>query len=220
MATISTTILKIWFNEFNAEYFDNKLSMPTLQVKTCKSYLGKCYPSRRLIIISNFYNRPAHDIRQTLIHEMIHLYNWYFDSKYIGHGIPFKRKAREINNKGDWGIARCCHITNEVKQTATAKSSKSVYAFAVNTHEHKGKLHFSLISHDAFESGKYKRTLEYFNSRGWQVSVFKTNTTHYPTARICRSQVHGDYRLIEDIQKDIDTRKLKPMDSSICTRAI
>ena len=220
MATISTMTLKGWFNEFNAEYFDNKLSMPTLQVKTCKSYLGKCYPSRRLIIISNFYDRPAHDIRQTLIHEMIHLYNWYFDSKYIGHGIPFKRKAREINNKGNWGIARCSHITNEVKQTATTSSCRPAYALAVNTHEHRGKLHFSLISYDVFERGGYKRTLEYFNSRGWQVSVFITNTEHYPTATICRSRVHGDYRFVEDIQKDITTRKLIPMENSICKKAL
>lgn len=218
--TLTTAELRLWFKEFNNEYFEGKLPMPSLQIKRCTSYLGKCFPSRKLIIMSVFYDRSKRDLRETFLHEMIHLYNWLFDSRYIGHGIPFKRKAREINNKGGWHIARCSAVPTEVKAKATAKTIKSVYAIAVNTHQHIGKLHFSILSYSAFESGTYTSTLEYFNKQGWEVSVFKTSTKHYPTAKVCRSRVYGNYLRTEDIQRDIDNKKLIPIQILSVKRAI
>lgn len=205
---LTTTELRMWFKEFNAEYFDNKLSMPTLQIKKCKSYLGICYPSRKIITISNFYSRSRHDFRETLIHEMIHLYNYNYDSRYIGHGTPFKSKAREINYKGGWNISRCSNVPKEVKETATAINDKLAYAFVINDYQHYGKLHFSLVSYDAYRKGKYHHIIDYFNKKGWELSIFVTRTTHYPTARVCRSKVYGHYIRKEDIQRDIDCKKL------------
>jgi predicted SprT family Zn-dependent metalloprotease len=209
--TLTTAELKIWFNEFNKEYFGNKLPMPTLKIKKCTSYLGKCFPSRKLIIMSVFYNRSKHDFRETFLHEMIHLYNWLYDSRYIGHGLPFKRKAKEINHKGGWNIARCSAVPNDVKEKATAKTIKDVYALAINTHQHRGKLHFSIISNSAFESGRYKSTLDYYTKQGWDISVYKTSTKHYPTAKVCRTRIYGNYLRIEDIKKDIECKKLTPI---------
>ena len=49
---LTTTELRMWFKEFNAEYFDNKLSMPTLQIKKCKSLSWYM-----LSITKNHYNQ-------------------------------------------------------------------------------------------------------------------------------------------------------------------
>lgn len=209
--TLTTAELRIWFKEFNEEYFEGKLPMPSLQIKRCTSYLGKCFPSRKLIIMSVFYDRSRCDLRQTFLHEMIHLYNYYFDSRYIGHGLPFKRKAKEINHKGGWSIARCSAVPKEVKAKATAKTIKNVYAFAINTHKHIDKLHFSIISSSAFESGTYDSTLDYYEKQGWEISVFKTSTMYYPNAKVCRSRIYGNYIRKEDIQNDIDIKKLTPI---------
>lgn len=209
--TLTTTDLRLWFKEYNNLYFEGKLPSPSFQIKRCTSYLGKCWPTRKLIVMSTFYNRSERDLRQTFIHEMIHLYNYYFDERYVGHGTPFKRKANEINRKGGWNIKRCSYVPQDAKEEIKPKVSKMVYALAVNTHQHYGKLHFSLISKESFEKGQYKHTLEYFKSQNWQVSLFKTSTRHYPSARVCRKRVHGNYLRTTDIENAIMHNKLIPI---------
>jgi predicted SprT family Zn-dependent metalloprotease len=220
--TLTLTDLNKWFNEFNAEYFDSKLPKQRLQIKSSKSYLGIIYYGKNTIIISNYYKRTEWDFKQTLLHEMIHLYNKVFDNGYRGHGKPFKEKAAEINRKGNWNIARCADISSDktIKQEIAPKANKRAYAIVIDDYVHSGKLHFSILSPTAFENGTYARLLERYKNKGWRISLFTTQTKHYPTARVCRTRVYGHYKRREDIQKDIDSRKLLPISLVSYAKAI
>jgi predicted SprT family Zn-dependent metalloprotease len=220
MDTLTRQTLKEWYKQYNAEYFGGRLPFCTLNVKSCKSYLGICYPKKRTISISTFYKRDERGYRETLIHEMIHLWNYLYDSNYIGHGKPFKRKAAEINKKGGWNIQRCSDISAEEKQTASAKRNESVYAIVIDTNSIDGKLHFSIVSSSSYDNGQYRNTLRMFTDKGWKISVFMTATEHYPTYRVCRKTISGKYRTRQSIQKEISENKLYPMTSFLYKKAI
>lgn len=220
MDTLTTRTLNEWFNEYNNLYFEGKLPKPRFGVKRCKSYLGKCFPTKKTIYMSTFYKRSERGYRETFIHELIHLWNWYQDFCYIGHGKPFKKKAEEINRKGGWNIARCSAIDNEERQTATAKKVVPVYALVIDTNESKDNLHFSIINSQSYDKGEYKNTLRMYADKGWKISLFIASTKNYPTYRVCRTSVTGKYRKRSDIQKDIDDNKLFPMTSFLYKKAI
>jgi hypothetical protein len=153
---------------------------------------------------------------------MIHLYNKVFDNGYRGHGKPFKAKAAEINRKGGWKIARCSDISSDktIKQDVAPKTNKRAYAIVIDDCAHVGRLHFSLLSPTAFENGTYARLLERYKNKGWRISLFTTQTKYYPTARVCRKNVYGNYKRREDIQSDIDNRKLLPISLVSYAKAI
>lgn len=220
MDTLTRQTLKEWYKQYNAEYFGGRLPFCTLNVKSCKSYLGICYPKKRTISISTFYKRDERGYRETLIHEMIHLWNYLYDFNYIGHGKPFKRKAAEINKKGGWDIQRCSDISAEEKQTATAKRNESVYAIVIDTNSIDGKLHFSIVSSSSYDNGQYRDTLRMFTDKGWKISVFMASTINYPTYRVCRKTISGKYRTRQSIQKEINENKLYPMTSFLYKKAI
>ena len=220
MDTLTKSTLKTWFKEYNTEYFDGRLPFPTLNVKSCKSYLGICYPKKRIINISTFYKRNERAYRETLLHEMIHLWNYCYDFNYMGHGKPFKRKANEINKKGGWNIQRCGDISAEEKQTASVKKKESVYAIVIDTNSIDGKLHFSIVSSNSYDNGQYRDTLRMFTDKGWKISVFMTSTINYPTYRVCRKTISGLYRTKQEIQKEINENKLYPMTSFLFKKAI
>ena len=97
------------YKVFNMLYFDNILPKPDEGIifivtnsKKIKS-LGSSYPTSPYKIRINFrYDLPEIEWEDTLIHEMIHI--WEFLMGYSGgHGKTFKRKAKEINKYG-WNI--------------------------------------------------------------------------------------------------------------------
>ena len=121
MATFTISDLCKWYDEFNAKYFDNELTRCTIQINKTKRALGQfCrkndwYSTRCFIRISNYLDRPIKDVQNTLIHEMIHQWQWV-NFYHCDHGTTFKQKAREINKDG-WNIARCnstegCEVNN------------------------------------------------------------------------------------------------------------
>ncbi len=114
MNTLTVPILKNMFIKFNNMYFDNKLKMPIIKLSNTKSYLGYCtYVPQLIIKISTYFNRDMHDIETTMVHEMIHLWQYYNNCR-DGHGKSFKRKAAEINAQGLHYISRCSLIGENV----------------------------------------------------------------------------------------------------------
>ena len=90
---ITTKILKERFIEYNKRYFDDKLPMVDFRRhRTGNPFARLNTPNNGNLSISfsTVYNWNDKLIRDTLIHEMIHLYlvvnkkEWIFD-----HGIPF-----------------------------------------------------------------------------------------------------------------------------------
>ena len=104
------------FNEFNSCYFNNEL--PVISIKLCssKSYAGIFMQPRGTkrqahIKISTFYKFPNIEIENTLVHEMVHL--WQYTNNYKDwHGDSFKRRAAEINKKGVHTVENSINVSS------------------------------------------------------------------------------------------------------------
>lgn len=111
MKTADITIPNIIarFNQFNKEYFNNELKIPNFRISTTKTVLGQCSIKKNIptISISNYYDVEDVELNNTLIHEMIHLYQWQVYKK-MSHLDTFKSKANEIYSlsNGLYSISR------------------------------------------------------------------------------------------------------------------
>jgi hypothetical protein len=74
--------------------------IPNLVVRRCKSHprtrLGSASPWENKIIVAAYPGQDAADVRETLIHELVHIYCGYDRSdKRHWHGTEFRSKFRE-----------------------------------------------------------------------------------------------------------------------------
>lgn len=120
MMTISQ--LENAFNEFNKFYFGGVL--PKVIIKYCnsKGYVGLfCPPKYKTelctIKITKYYEMPNQSIEETLIHEMIHLWQ-YINGHYDYHGKSFKEMMNKINAIGKHNIT----VTDKQKYDASIYS--------------------------------------------------------------------------------------------------
>ena len=113
--------LRNWYNTFNKQYFKGELKIPILGISHTRRALGDFGGIGNLprIRISTYFQRTKHSFQQTLLHEMIHLWQWQFKMVDKNHGFDFKRKAREINKDG-WGISRTSILTEEEMDSAAS----------------------------------------------------------------------------------------------------
>lgn len=119
-ATVLLTLdtLNVWFDRFNDSYFGGALERPVFRITRAASYLGNFQGYRRkppVIRLSVFYDRGEDALRTTLLHEMIHL--WQF--RTLGkpdHGASFKAKAADIYSRsgGEYAITRRTPVDGEV----------------------------------------------------------------------------------------------------------
>lgn len=94
--------LRNWYNTFNKQYFNGELKTPILGISHTRRALGDFggFGNLPRIRISTYFQRTKHSFQETLLHEMIHLWQWQFKMVDKNHGFDFKRKAREINKDG------------------------------------------------------------------------------------------------------------------------
>jgi len=110
---INPSHLTDFFHELNKEYFNSELPLPVIRWNTrLRSSAGRFIPSRKMNLI--FFSKrvelpPAieiayylknhkdslYHIKDTIAHEMIHYWLWYFKKPY-GHTAEFKKKMREM----------------------------------------------------------------------------------------------------------------------------
>ena len=131
---VTTDFIKSSFDKFNKEYFNGALVTPTFEVSHCRRALGdfrRRYKYYR-IRVSDYYIRSQRDIEQTILHEMIHLYQNQFNCRDKSHGIDFKEKAFDINCKGGWHISRLtstkgCQVNPKYTKSVSRNKSKESY---------------------------------------------------------------------------------------------
>jgi len=90
------TQINKWFDEFNSVVFSNKLPKVKIIFSNTRRQLGQFYwgPTRGIgIKISLFYDRNEEGFRNTLLHEMCHLYCYKQGWVHEGHGENWKRIA-------------------------------------------------------------------------------------------------------------------------------
>lgn len=117
---ITTDYVVDMFNTFNYRYFENKLHLDTyikVKVYPYKHVLGsveasgqfnkstgKCSAIVKQFSISNYFDRSEYTYCNTILHEMIHVYQYQVLNVCDGHGDSFTKKMKEINKYG-WEIS-------------------------------------------------------------------------------------------------------------------
>ena len=190
------------FKKYNTLYFDNELPMPDkfkigrgVQRLGCFQTRGR-FPYQKTSIMVSQYNglRTQQDIDHTLIHEMIHLWQWnyhYTDT----HGESFKRKAWDIHlkSKGEFNITTT-HNGVRLEATATAanlpqmKTSQTIYVCAVYN---KKNNYYMLVGSSNVDAVAWKRFFlnypESYDLLGWWESndkdLLKLNRNRFKSQR-------------------------------------
>ncbi len=115
---LTAKLLREWFVQFNAEYFNNRLPLPQLTVSNARTQLGqfRCRKVRMGLFrgyqltgfgikVSDYYQLTERDYQQTLLHEMIHYYIAYTGVRDSSpHGHLFRQLAQHISEQGGWNI--------------------------------------------------------------------------------------------------------------------
>lgn len=102
------------FDKANRKYFQTRLPRVELRLGSAMRSFGnflflksslaspRRYPDDCRIIISGYYDRPYKEVMDTLVHEMIHLYIWYYNLQDSSpHGHIFRKIMSNINTDSD-----------------------------------------------------------------------------------------------------------------------
>lgn len=97
--------LGVLFNDFNEAYFGNILPMPSFRIMHSVNLLGyfsyvpgSMPGTTEVIEMSDFYDYTGDQLRDILVHEMIHYYLSYVGKEICpSHGRAFMNMARRLN---------------------------------------------------------------------------------------------------------------------------
>ena len=106
---ITEEIIEEKFKEYNKEYFNNELPKPkfgllktyrTCGYFSCKKIIGKRKLKGQRIDISVYYDWDEDELKNVIIHEMIHYYlaHKHIDNE-LTHGEAFTDMANDFNEK-------------------------------------------------------------------------------------------------------------------------
>ena len=114
MVKVTRYILEDLFDEYNKLYFEGKLVKPQLATYLGESTMGIFNVSERhgkvrtKIMIARNVLYTQEDLRDVLIHEMIHLYVYQEIGHDYGHKKPFLDKMNELNTLYGLDIRKDC----------------------------------------------------------------------------------------------------------------
>lgn len=136
---VTTSWISSNYNKFNNLYFGGTL--PNIKFKTNHSKTSWGFASFRFdwtndtiipeaITISNYYDSPEEVKIQTLLHEMIHIADYFWHPEhfirngrrvsgrsYNAHGYWFKEEARRISKESGYKVAN--YVTREEVEAST-----------------------------------------------------------------------------------------------------
>ena len=120
------------FHTYNEDYFGGILPMPRFKIRHGWYTLGyfHCYPDAPLgttetIEISDFYDYTNEQLRDIIIHEMIHYYLYYTgEDPNCRHGKAFKRMANQFNTRYGMNITPTIDISRMKSSENVNKISK------------------------------------------------------------------------------------------------
>lgn len=122
LADFSVPVISKKFDDFNKKYFNGQLTKPEFKLTLSRKSLGKCSAKAKgftmehdyTISISTFYEVSENDMENTLIHEMIHLYQHQILKEKMNHKTSFKDYAKKVYeaSNGKYDISRCSSRAN------------------------------------------------------------------------------------------------------------
>ena len=111
---VTERIIEQKYREYDKAYFNDELPIPrfgllksytTCGYFSCRKIIGKRRVKGPLLEISVYYDWKEEDLKNVIVHEMIHYYLAY---KHIDngltHGDAFKEMASDFNTKYDLNI--------------------------------------------------------------------------------------------------------------------
>ena len=119
---ITEEIIADKFEEYNKTYFNYELPTPrfgllksyrTCGYFSCKKEKGKRRVKQQQIDISVYYDWDEKDLRDIIVHEMVHYYLRYnhIDDN-VSHGEAFHAMAKEMNEKYGLNITERVNTLN------------------------------------------------------------------------------------------------------------
>ena len=182
------TMMNQWFEEFNKKVFDNKL--PKVPIKFTNTYrqLGQFYwgPTRGIgIKISLFYDRPMDDYRNTLLHEMCHLYCYKQGWVHEGHGPRWKAIADKAYRITGLYIQRCEDASDWKPAKGNGAKAKAV----------KEKRNAPAILID-LDYGTYHFIVKTTKKVIWDSTDFKCELKVSHNAKVCGVYISDNARVI------------------------
>lgn len=111
--------LRLLFMQYNMDYFGSILPMPIFKIRHSVNILGyfsyrpdEMFGTTETIEISDFYDYKPNQLRDILVHEMVHYYLYYIgEDSRLKHGKAFKKMAKQLNKT--FGL----HITPTIDLT-------------------------------------------------------------------------------------------------------
>lgn len=111
--------IRCLFRQFNQDYFGNLLPMPYIKIRHSVNTLGyfsymqnEMFGTTETLEISDVYEYTSNQLRDIVVHEMIHYYLYYIgEDVRLKHGKSFMRMARQLNQS--YGL----HVTPTIDLT-------------------------------------------------------------------------------------------------------
>ncbi len=108
------------FYIYNEEYFGGILPIPFIKIRHSWSTLGyfHCNPdmpegTSETIEISDFYDYTLEELRDIIVHEMVHYYLYYTgEDMRVRHGKAFKQMAKYLNREYGLNITVKVDVSN------------------------------------------------------------------------------------------------------------
>jgi len=135
---VTERIIMVLFCKYNDEYFNGVLPMPRFKIRHSYRTLGYFHCdyndidesiSNECIEISDNYDYTDYQLKNVLVHEMIHYY-LIFMGKDVNcrHGKEFRKMSSEFNQKHKLNITSTIDLSS-----FTLKKGKSSLMFTLST---------------------------------------------------------------------------------------
>lgn len=191
------------FDKLNQLYFENKLPRIKYKIANSKCYFGRfiaknvtkdCWISMSSVLINNIQ-----DFEDTLAHEMIHYYIWYFNIRdSSSHGVVFNDFMWKINRQGLHKITVSGKAQNlENKETFDIK-----HGFLCKTKDNPYQLFVFFIKENKIN--EYKQRLEIsIKNNTWclEYKYFTTNNEFFKLQCVCNKSLRGQYLTLSKLNE-------------------
>lgn len=138
---VTISLLNTWYNEFKGIVFDDDMPKVTFIINNTHRQLGQA--QRRgttyIIKVSNYYERSVDDFRNTLLHEMCHIWCYYHGYRDEHHtGYHWHTITTKAYKKTGILITRCQDADNfkpakhNEEKAAALKAKKEAPAIIVD----------------------------------------------------------------------------------------
>ena len=202
------------FQAFNKLIFSGELPEIEIVISNSKSFLGRLeYKRRRRLLgrdelfnlkmrVSARVDLPQSEVEDTIIHEMIHLYILVKGLKDSStHGVVFRQKAAEINEKYGRKITISHRFTPQQRLEVMASSGKKMRIIAV-VRLSDGRTGVKVIPDRRESLARFKRGLRFWVGIR-EVCYYKSDNiffNRYPCSSASRIQLVDEKLILEQLE--------------------